>query len=396
MLGHLQLVSPNLHLVRLQLDAYASSPMNVLNLMQCANLGGMEQASLRLMKAMAPLGIQSELLSLHPVGDLSFLLDAAGIVHHGLNYCGPAGIGIIPQLVTRLRTSKADQFVMTGPHFAAMCAMKLAGVKGAFLAVHFHHTGVKSPVAWRTIYKLALDRFRWVTFPSDFVRDEALALYPPLQNSSMTIRYPQERPAPSDAEQRALARRTLGLGDDDFVVGNAGWLIQRKRFDVFLRVAQKVAAVEPRARFVIAGGGEEEANLRQLAGVLGIANRITWLGWLDDLSDFYRSLDALLFNADWDALPVTPQEAVARGIPLVASLLKSGLREVFDGSLASRILPLHDERELAQQLLFVEGNRKESRNQASLSRAHFLKVCDPAYIAEQHRQLLIELPNVPG
>jgi glycosyltransferase involved in cell wall biosynthesis len=363
--------------------------MRLLNIIQCSNLGGMEQASLRLMKAMQPFGIKSVVISLHPSGDLGALLDTAGIRHEGLNYWGPAGFGIIPQLIARLRTSKADQVIMTGPHFAAMCAMKIAGVKGAFLAVHFHHTGVKSPKAWRIIYKIAVDRFRWVTFPSDFVREEALALYPPLRDCSLTIRYPQEQPAASNSDLRTLARRALGFGENDFVVGNAGWLIKRKRFDVFLRVAQKVAAIEPRARFVIAGGGEEEAGLRHLADSLGISNRLTWLGWLDDLGDFYRSLDALLFNADWDALPVTPQEAVARGVPLVASLLNGGLREVLDSSLSSRILPSHDEAALAEQLLFVARNPEESRCQADFSRTYFLKICDPARIAEQHQQLLV-------
>jgi glycosyltransferase involved in cell wall biosynthesis len=364
--------------------------MKVLNIIQCANLGGMEQASLRLMKAMQPLGIQSQLLSLHPVGGLGPLLDDAGIRHSGMSYWGPAGIGLVPPLTAKLRKSQANQFVMTGPHLAAMAAMKLAGVAGAYLAVHFHHTGVKSPTAWRAIYRLALDRFRWVTFPSDFVREEAMALYPPLRDRSLTIRYPQELPPPISGDDRSQARAKLGFSDLEFVVGNAGWLIRRKRFDVFLRVAQKVAVQMPGARFVIAGGGEEESSLKQLAEDLGISGKVVWLGWQEDLGDFYNSLDALLFNADWDALPVTPQEAVARGIPLVASVLNSGIREVFDSSLASRVLPTHHEDDLAEQLLFVARSPKDAGAQANASREHFLKICEPSLIAAQHMQLLLD------
>jgi glycosyltransferase involved in cell wall biosynthesis len=307
-----------------------------------------------------------------------------------MNYRGPAGIGIIPALAGKLRASAADQVVMTGPHFAAMLGMKLAGVKGAFLAVHFHHTGVKSPMAWRWIYRLALDRFRWVTFPSEFVRAESVALYPPLRERSLVLRYPQETPPRVEEIQRAKARTSLGLAESDFVVGNAGWLIPRKRFDVFLRVAQKLSIFEPRSKFLIAGGGEEKGKLKNLAKELGISDRIIWLGWQEDLGDFYKSLDALLFNADWDALPVTPQEAVARGIPLVASLLNSGLREVFDPALASRVLLNHDEDELARQLLEVSLNPVESRERAGSSRDYFLRICDPVTIAKQHRQLLIK------
>jgi hypothetical protein len=62
-----------------------------------------------------------------------------------------------------------------------MAAMKLAGKRGSFLAVHFHHTGVKSPASWRTIYRMALERFGWITFPSDFVRNEALEILPRIE-----------------------------------------------------------------------------------------------------------------------------------------------------------------------------------------------------------------------
>jgi glycosyltransferase involved in cell wall biosynthesis len=364
--------------------------MKILNIIQCANLGGMEQASLRLMKALQPSGMEFEVVSLHEAGALKSLTAEAGIALEGLHYWGPSGIGVIPALVSKLRTSMMEQVIMTGPHLAAMASMKIAGVKGAFLAVHFHHTGVKSPAAWRLIYRLALDRFRWVTFPSDFVRNEAMAIYPAIRQRSLTIRYPQDPPVPVDHARRVKARARLGLSEGDFVVGNAGWLIRRKRFDVFLRVASKVASMDPRAKFLIAGGGEEEGELKRLADELEISENIMWLGWLDNLNDFYDSLDVLLFNADWDALPVTPQEAVARGVPLVSSVLNSGLREVFDPSLSDRILAVHDESNLAGQILEIARNPMEAKRQAAVSRDHFMKICDPELIAEQHRMLLVE------
>lgn len=362
--------------------------MKILNIIQCTNLGGMEQASLRLMRSLQPSGMKFEILSLHPAGALKALAEEALIPLAGLRYWGPAGIGVLPALVSKIRKSNADHVIMTGPHLGALCGMKLAGIKGAFLAVHFHHFGVKSSAAWRLIYRLALDRFRYVTFPSDFVRDEAVSIYPPLQGRSLTIRYPQEPIPPRNRSAKKRARERLGLGEEDFVVGNAGWLIRRKRFDVFLRVAKEVAMVEPRAKFVIAGGGEEEEYLRRLADELGVAPKVKWLGWQDDLSDFYSSLDVLLFNADWDALPVTPQEAVARGIPLVASLLNGGLREVFDSSLAERIASVHDETQLAREVLEIAYDPVEAERRAAASRLHFLRVCDPDLIAKQHKDLI--------
>ncbi len=366
--------------------------MNVINIIQCTNLGGMERASVRLMEAMQDMGYDFSLVSLHPLGALKRDLDRAEIPSVGLNYWGPAGIGVIWQITTQLAKQRDAEIIMTGPHLAAMLGMKLAGRRGRFLAVHYHHEGVKSPAAWRLLYRVALDRFDWVTFPSDFVRDEACALYPPLAARSLTIRYPNDPPPPITGDERAAARRTWNLADDAFVVGNGGWLIHRKRFDIFIRVAARVVAAEPKARFIIAGGGEDEEKLKFLAAELGIADRILWLGWLQDMKPFYHALDALLFNTEWDALPVTPQEAVATGIPLVASVANGGLREIFDSTLAHRILGTHDIEALASQLIEIANDPQLAKQRAQSSREHFLKLSNPENIAAAHSKLMKNRP----
>ncbi len=366
--------------------------MKVVNIIQCTNLGGMERAAVRLMQAMQPSGYDFSLISLHPLGALKGDLDRANIASIGLNYWGPAGVGVIRQVVEQLAKHRDAEIIMTGPHLAAMLGMKLAGRKGKFLAVHYHHEGVKSPAAWRLLYRMALSCFDWVTFPSDFVRDEACALYPPLLSRSLTIRYPNDPPPAITRDERNAARRAWNLADDAFVIGNGGWLIERKRFDIFLHVAAKVIKAEPKAKFIIAGGGEEEAKLKNLTDQLGIADHVIWLGWLEEMKSFYHALDALLFNTEWDALPVTPQEAVAMGIPLVASVANGGLREIFDATLAHRILKTHDLDALADQLIEIGRNPQLASERAESSRQHFLEISNPAKIAAEHMKLMTSRP----
>lgn len=362
--------------------------MEILNVIQCANLGGMEQSSLRLMRSMQALGVQSQLLSLHPVGNLAPLLDDAGIAHAGLRYRGPAGMGIIGDLARELQHRRVDRVVMTGPHLAALLAFRLAKLRGSFMAVHFHHTGVKSNAAWRWIYRMALDRFDWITFPCDFVRDEAVRILPRLEGRSKVLRNPQEPASLIADEERRQARVRLGIPEDAFVVGNAGWLIPRKRFDVFLRVATEVAKNEPRALFLIAGGGEDEGCLKSLAEELGIADKVRWLGWLKQLDEFYRTLDVLLFNTDWDALPMTPQEAVTKAIPLVASVANGGLVEILAPATAERLLDCHDIDTLAAQVLRIRDHPEQAREEALAGREHLQGLTNPAMIAKEHLTLL--------
>src|SRR5262249_4485352 len=145
----------------------------------------------------------------------------------------------------------------------------------------------------------------------------------------------------------------LGLPPEARVIGNAGWLIPRKRFDVFLRVAQNIAREEPNAFFLIAGDGPQAGSLRSLAWNLGIAQRIRWLGWKSDFTSFYRSLDLALFSTDWDALPRTPLEALGEGVPVVASAVNSGLWEILDEETYGFVFRTHDIGELTRAALRV-------------------------------------------
>jgi len=316
--------------------------MKILNLIQCTNLGGMEQATLRLMTGLQEAGHDGRLLSLNPLGTLAPLLAEAGIPARGLPYLGAGGWRSFPALKRTLRQSEADALIMTGHNLLAMLALGEVARSRRLLAVHFHHAGVKPACLWRLIYRLACRRFQAIVFPSDFVRQEAEAIYPEVSRLSLTIRNPIHLPRLPLEADRLAARARLGIPSDALVIGNAGWLIARKRFDVFLEVARRVLDELPSTVFVIAGDGPERERLQEQARGLGIAGSVRWLGWQGDLQSFYHSLDSMLFNSDWDALGLTPLEAMSYGIPVVASVVNGGLKEIINSDQVGYLLDQHD------------------------------------------------------
>ena len=321
--------------------------MRILNVMQCTNLGGMEQASLRLMAGLSRSGHSCSVLSLNPVGALGPLLQQNGIAAQGINYRGKGGWLSIGELRKKLRSYEADALIMTGHNLLAMSVLGQVETKKRLLAMHFHHTGVKPQWQWKLIYRAACRKFDCITYPSDFIRREAITLYPAVERMSATVRNPLQVPdLPSEADRRE-ARHTLGLPMKGPVVGNAGWLIPRKRFDVFLNTARLIAQAVPDATFVIAGDGPQRQELMRLAITLGIGQRVKWLGWMSDISPLYKSLDALLFNSDWDAFPTAPLEAMSYGVPVAASVINGGLREVISDDRYGFVFGTHDADSLA-------------------------------------------------
>jgi glycosyltransferase involved in cell wall biosynthesis len=297
-------------------------------IIQCTNLGGMEQSALLLMKELQRQGHECEALSLNPVGKLGGRLESQNIPVQGLEYRGAGGWMSFLKLRRMLKRIQADAMVMVGHNLMAMIAIGKRWHNHRLLSIHYHHRGVHSRLIWWLIYGVAAFRFQSITFPSRFIMDEALAVAPFISRLSCLVSYPIEMPERPATEQRRKSRKRFGLPADAAIVGNAGWLITRKRWDVYFRVAARVLRNLPDTFFLIAGDGPERGKLETLAEDLGVAQQVRWMGWQEDLTDFFLSLDVLLFNSDWDAMGRTPLEAMSYGIPIVASVLNGGLAEV--------------------------------------------------------------------
>jgi glycosyltransferase involved in cell wall biosynthesis len=353
--------------------------MRILNLMQCTDLGGMEQSSLRLMQGLRQRGHAVSVVSLHPLGPLAPHLAAAGIPAVGLDYRGAMGWRSLPALRRHLAGETADALIMTGGNLLAMLALGRLARGNRLLAMHFHHS-VRPDWQWQVFYRLARPRFSAISYPSDFVRSEAEAIAPWLKSLTRTIRNPLAAPKAASTAERAAARRQLGLPLDAPLVGNAGWLVPRKRFDVFLQVAALVASARPDVRFVIAGNGSEEENLKALARRLGIADRVVWLGWVGDMRPFYLSLDLLLFNSDWDAWGNTPVEAMTHGLPVVASVLHGGLGEIIGDDSVGRLFGTHDIEGMAAAVLALLA---AGGPVAANGRARAIAISDPQRIVDE-------------
>jgi glycosyltransferase involved in cell wall biosynthesis len=360
--------------------------LRIVNIIQCSNLGGMEQASLRLMQALQRRGHILSLISLHPLGALGPQLQASIIPALGLGYGQEPPWRWLWRLRQELRRQRPDVLLLTGHSLPAL--LSIAGVcrRRRLLAIHFHHTGVKPRWFWRVYYALAHRMVNAVTFPSDFVRQEAVRIYPPLARKAHTVRNPIAASAPITPAERLAARLRFGLPASGPILGNAGWLIERKRFDVFLHTAAAIFKQQPDARFLIAGDGPERDRLHALAHQLGLAHAVVWTGWVEDMRGVYAALDVLIFSSDWDALPTTPIEAIVHRIPVVASLLHGGLAEVLRPGVDATLLARHDAPALAQAALRLLADSTAAAAMTAQAREHLLALSDPDHLAAWHER----------
>ncbi len=114
---------------------------------------------------------------------------------------------------------------------------------------------------------------------------------------------------------RDAQRAKLGVGANAFVIGWVGRLSAIKRPLDLIRVLHRV----PDSTLVIAGDGELRGELEQLAAELGLRERVQILGYVEDMGGLYAAFDAFLLVSANEGAPVVAIEALASGIPVVAT-----------------------------------------------------------------------------
>jgi len=349
--------------------------VKILNIIQCANLGGMEQSAMESLAELSTAGHEVMMLSLHPVGDLRTIASTHGISLKGsARYC-LAGLNNIPWLLCEIYAFQPDRILLTGHNYGSLVAAMLSRCP-TFLSIHYHH-GDRPGRLWKSYYSLAKRGCSGIRFISRYIYGEVADLFVGYGN---TVCFPNIFRTPGDSLDWREARAQLDLPETAFLIGNAGWLIRRKAFDVFLEVAALVVKQVPDAVFVVAGDGEERQRLEYQAKALGIADAVRFLGWQKDLAPFYRALDILLFNSRFDALGRTPVEALSYGIPVVASVTNGGLDEFIRHGQDGFLIDRHDEEALANEVVRLHGDPRMRESVAVSGRERVLEMGSP----EQH------------
>jgi glycosyltransferase involved in cell wall biosynthesis len=154
-------------------------------------------------------------------------------------------------------------------------------------------------------------------------------------------------------------RRELGIPPGADVVLSIGELTRRKNHATVIRALARLEGVG--AHFVVCGTGPEQENLKMLATELGLSDRVTLAGFRSDIRPFLALADVAVFPSLREGLGMFGLEAMAAGLPLIASDL-SGPREYMDGGESGCLLrdPL-DPDELARgiaQLLAVKPSER--------------------------------------
>lgn len=122
---------------------------------------------------------------------------------------------------------------------------------------------------------------------------------------------------------RAQKRRELGVPEDAFVMLSVGDLIPRKNHIVALRAF--VQANIPNSYYLLCGNGELKGMLQEESRKLNVADRVIFLGFRSDVREILHVVDLFCFPSLQEGLPVALMEAMAAGVPCIASRIRGNV-----------------------------------------------------------------------
>jgi phosphatidyl-myo-inositol dimannoside synthase len=114
-----------------------------------------------------------------------------------------------------------------------------------------------------------------------------------------------------------------------------------KGFDQVLAVLRSIVRQAPDVVYVIAGAGNDRARLEQMAQSLGVADRVRFTGYVQDADkvDLYRAARAFVLAGRGEGFGIVLLEAMACGVPVVASTLDGSYEAIGNGAMGIAVDP---------------------------------------------------------
>jgi glycogen synthase len=161
-------------------------------------------------------------------------------------------------------------------------------------------------------------------------------------------------------DPRELARLRLEFAEpEQKLVLLVGRLVYEKGFQLALEAMPRVIERVPGTRFLVAGSGTHEAQLRRQAAELGLLEHGTFLGWIGDdvLHSLYPIADICVVPSIYEPFGLVALEAMASGCPCIVADT-GGLREVVPHEEAGLRFQARDPEALAEMAMRVLGDER--------------------------------------
>jgi len=372
-----------------------SERIRIAYLVRQLGVGGLENVVVELANALEPSRFACSIVSFAAPGPLQNKVHTAQVQVVALNQSG----GNNPVLVYRLYRFLRQQ----RPHIVQThnWATLLEGFLGAKLAgvpliVHAEHGTIESRARnlflqrhlWKKVHRVLCVSQAHRRRLADTVRFPYQRLQPILNGVDTSLF------APRPGDRKSL-RTQLGLKPECLYIGTVGNLRPVKNHALLLRVSQQVCRRYQNVRFVLIGHGPLREQLAAYAQELGIQHQVQFLGTRADIPELLNALDIFVLPSLSEGLPMSVLEAMACGLPVVATQV-GGLPEVIEDGKTGLLVPSQDEQQLTLALEVLIQHEKQRKVLGEQGRKRVVEHFSVQKMTNEYQELYESLVSGSG
>ncbi len=363
--------------------------LRVAQLIESMTVGGAEHLAVKTANSLAAAGHDSHLIVAWGPDALSAKIQP-GVKVHYLHFERASiknplafvvslrkGLKLITAVITRERIPVIQTHLPGSNIFGLLVAWQK--VCGVLATIHnnqeFHYGDVDNPLLFRLrkmAYGKILTTCQGVVAVSEEVRTSLirdLGAGPDAAKKITVVTNAVEIPPFQDVARREAIRNDLGVGPGQTLILAAGRFCEQKNFGDLVTAAARLKENGCSFRLVIAGEGEQRADLADRVRRLGLENEVVLPGNLSNLDQVMQASDVFVMSSLWEGLPLVLLEAMAAGLPVAAYGIAGIVEVVADGE-TGLIVPVSEPEALADGLekLAGDGDLRQRLGAAGVSR----------------------------
>lgn len=326
--------------------ATAAARVRVMHVLYTLRPGGMEYGVLKLVNRLAGGPVESSICSTTPAGEIKSLLDPR-VPLFELRRRPGTDLGFVRDLY-RLFRRERPHIVHThawGTLIEGMLAARLARVP---IVIHGEHGTLQLRGYQRRLQRLAWGRADQVLSVSSLLAERMARETDFPLDRILTIRNGVDL-ARFGTHDRAGARVALGLPLDGPLVGTVGRLVPVKDQATLIEAVARLRRQGLQVTVALAGDGPLRDELAARAAALGISGSVRLLGHIAEVERVLAALDVFVLSSVSEGLSNTILEAMASGLPVVATRV-GGTEEMVSEGETGLLVPAGSPDEMAGAL----------------------------------------------
>jgi sugar transferase (PEP-CTERM/EpsH1 system associated) len=305
-----------------------SRPIHIQHVVLSLQPGGLENGVVNVVNGLNPSRFRSSVCCLKQAGEFTSRIQQERVQIHEMKLKGGNNYVLPLKLARLFRRTRTDIIHTRNPEafFYGFLGARLAGVGSV---IHSEHGRTFPDKSHRMFVQRLFTRFTDEVFAVSEQLKSDLVTHVGLPAPRIDVIYNGVNPDKFHGGDRTSVRRELGVRENGIVIGSVGRLAAVKNYGLLLQALPELLSSHD-VTVMLVGDGPERRVLEALSDDLQIRQRVRFLGHRDDVSDLLAAMDIFVLPSHSEGMSNTLLEAMAAGVPVVASAVGGNTEIVRD------------------------------------------------------------------